>query len=115
MTANLWEYTAPNEWGKRDLTGFKVEASDGSIGKIDSASTDVGSRSIVVDTGPWILGSKVMLPAGVISGVNYDERMVMVNATKQQIKDAPEFDPDNLTDPSYRDKLGDYYGGLFPR
>ena len=46
-------------------TGFGVEAIDGSIGKVDEATYDTDSSSIVVDTGPWIFGRKVMLPAGV--------------------------------------------------
>ena len=50
---------------QNDLTGFSVEALDGSIGKIDEASNEVGASYLVVDTGPWIFGKKVMLPAGV--------------------------------------------------
>ena len=49
----------------RDLSGYHVEALDGSIGKIDEATYEVGKSFIIVDTGPWIFGRKVMLPAGV--------------------------------------------------
>ena len=49
-----------------DLTGYYVEALDGSIGKIDETSTDVNRSYLIVDTGPWIFGKKVMLPAGVV-------------------------------------------------
>ena len=34
---------------------------DGEIGKIDEATYDVGSAFVVVDTGPWILGRKVLI------------------------------------------------------
>jgi hypothetical protein len=54
---------------RSDVVGFDVEATDGSIGKIDEATYDVGSSYVVVDTGPWIFGSKVMLPAGIITRV----------------------------------------------
>jgi hypothetical protein len=93
-----------------DLVGYKVEAVDGSIGKIDSASSETGSSSIVVDTGPWILGKKVMLPAGVVDRVDTDDERVYVNRTKDQIKSAPEFDEARMEDPTYRDELGGYYG-----
>ena len=93
-----------------EMVGYKVEALDGSIGKIDSASTETGSSSIVVDTGPWILGKKVMLPAGVIERVDPKEERVYVNRTKDQIKNAPEFDDSRREDPAYRDQLGGYYG-----
>jgi hypothetical protein len=79
-------------------------------GKIDEASYDVGAGYIVVDTGPWIFGKKVMLPAGVISRVDRSEEQVFVNRTKDLIKNAPEFDEDNYRDDRYRGSVGSYYG-----
>ena len=96
-----------------NLVGYKVEATDGSIGKIDAASLDVNSSYLVVDTGVWIFGKKVMLPAGVVSNVDHEDRKVFVDRSKDQIKSAPEFDEDTHTDPAYRDKLGGYYGGTY--
>ena len=93
-----------------DVVGFKVEAVDGSIGKIDESTYDAGSAHIVVDTGPWIFGKKVMLPAGVIREVDVDNETVFVNRTKDQIKNAPEFDEALTTDEGYRNRLGSYYG-----
>jgi hypothetical protein len=94
----------------RDLTGFSVEAIDGSIGKIDKATNETGSSRIVVDTGPWIFGKKVMLPVGVIDRVDLDNEDVYVNRTKDQIKSAPEYDESYFEDAEYRGKLGAYYG-----
>ena len=48
--------------GTTDLTGYEVEATDGGIGSVDEATNDVGGSYIVVDTGPWIFGKKVLLP-----------------------------------------------------
>ena len=61
----IWTYRE-TDWPTRNLMGFSVEAIDGSIGKVDEASNDVGAAYLVVDTGPWIFGKKVMLPAGLI-------------------------------------------------
>ena len=93
-----------------DVVGYEVEALDGSIGKIDEATYDAGSAYIVVDTGPWIFGKKVMLPAGIIQSANHDDEKVFVNRTKDQIKNAPEFDESVTADESYRTRLGSYYG-----
>jgi hypothetical protein len=108
-TSDIWAYR-DQTWTTGDLTGFKVEAVDGGIGKIDEASNDVGAGYIVVDTGPWIFGKKVLLPAGVISRVDRDDEQVFVNRTKDQIKNAPEFDEDTYRDDTYRSSLGSYYG-----
>jgi hypothetical protein len=93
-----------------DLTGFEVEALDGSIGKVDEATYDTGRSYLVVDTGPWIFGKKVMLPAGVIRSIDEAEEKVFVNRTKDQIKNSPEFDDSLLEDETYRSRLGSYYG-----
>jgi hypothetical protein len=108
-TVDIWTYRE-QALGARNLTGYSVEALDGGIGKIDESSNDVGASFVVVDTGPWIFGKKVMLPAGVIGRVDDAEENVYVNRTKDQIKNSPEFDPDRYRDAAYRDQLGTYYG-----
>jgi hypothetical protein len=92
-----------------DLSGFKVESLDGGIGKVDEATYEAGSSFVVVDTGPWIFGKKVMLPAGVIRDIDLDTETVFVNRTKDQIKNAPEFDEERYRDDAYRKELGGYY------
>jgi len=112
-TMDVWVYRE-TIWTQSDLSGFGVEALDGSIGKVDQASTEVGGGYIVVDTGPWIFGKKVMLPAGVIRDVDLDTQTVFVNRSKDQIKNAPEFDESRLRDDAYRSSLGSYYGSGGP-
>jgi hypothetical protein len=105
----MWLYR-DTTWATENLVGYSVEALDGGIGKIDEASNDVGAAYVVVNTGPWIFGQKVMLPSGVIKSVDHDSETVFVNRTKEQIKNAPEFDEDMYRDEEYRSGLGSYYG-----
>jgi len=104
---DLWTYR--EHVGRIDVTGFDVEAADGEIGSVDEATLDVGESYLVVDTGTWIFGKKVLLPAGLIDKVDRDEETVYVGLTKEEIEAAPEFDSDRYRDPSYRDKIGAYY------
>jgi len=108
-TMDIWQYRTTT-WTQSDLSGFSVEAIDGSIGKVDEATNETTGSFIVVDTGPWIFGKKVMLPAGVIRDVDLDAETIFVNRTKDEIKNAPEFDEDKHLDDSYRSSLGTYYG-----
>ncbi|TQM57939.1 PRC-barrel domain containing protein [Humibacillus xanthopallidus] len=112
---DAWNYRESTGISTRqeDLTGFKVHAVDGDIGKIDAATRDVGAGYIVVDTGPWIFGRKVMLPAGTVEQVDWDANSVYVDRTKDQIKASPELGEDQLSDPGYRDRVGTYYGGTY--
>jgi len=74
----------------------------------------VGASYLVVDTGSWIFGKKVLLPAGLIRDVDFDAETVYVSRTKDEIKDAPEFDPDTYRSEEYRSQVGGYYTGLGP-
>ena len=104
---DIWSYRDPS-WG--NLAGYDVEAVDGGIGKVADESNEARTSYIVVDTGPWIFGRKVMLPAGTIKTVDRSDRKVFVNRTKDQIKNAPEFDDKLGHDDAYRGRLGTYYG-----
>ena len=108
--SSMWAYGETTSLQGTDLTGFEVEAIDGGIGKVDEASHEVGSSYLVIDTGPWIFGKKVMVPAGTVDRVDLDEQKVYVHRTKDEIKNAPEFDETRVRDERYRDDLGSYYG-----
>ncbi|MFF3614804.1 PRC-barrel domain containing protein [Streptomyces sp. NPDC002580] len=113
MSEDVWGYreTTGRLQGV-DLTGYKVEAVDGSIGKVDKHSDEVGSSYIVVDTGPWIFGKEVLLPAGTVTRIDADEQKIYVGRTKEEIKSAPEFDKDkHLGDDGYHRQVGGYYSG----
>ena len=106
---DLWTYRNHEAWSGTDIVGFDVEATDGSIGSVDEATYDAASSYLVVDTGPWIFGKKVLLPAGVVGRVDADDRRVWVNLTQSQIKNAPEFDEFRYQDEDYRTSIGAYY------
>jgi hypothetical protein len=107
-TSDMWNYReggAPVE----DVVGFSIEATDGDIGKVDKANAETGSAYLLVATGPWIFGKTVMLPAGVIDRIDYKAKVIHVNRSKDQIKNAPEYHEDRHADETYRSDLGGYY------
>ncbi|MCX5409581.1 PRC-barrel domain-containing protein [Streptomyces sp. NBC_00335] len=111
MTEHVWSYrsTAGHLTGT-DLIGYTVEATDGSIGKVDKHSDEAGDAYLVVDTGMWIFGKEVLLPASTVIIVDVEREKVYVDGTKEQIKDAPEFHREkHLDDVGYREELGTYY------
>ena len=108
-TITIWRYDDP-AWAEIDLVGYDVEALDGEIGKIDAASQEIGIRYLLVDTGPWIFGKKVMLPAGLVERIDVPNKRVYVGGTKEVIKRAPEFNEVRHHDPRYREALAVYYG-----
>jgi hypothetical protein len=96
-----------------DITGYSIAAVDGDIGRVDQATYETGESYLVVDTGPWIFGRRVMLPAGVVERIDTAEKMVYVDRTKDQIKDAPEYYDPFIENAEYREELGRYYTGTY--
>ena len=115
-TTRLWRYrdTLSSDLDAvSNLVGYDVEASDGHIGKIDQASEETSRQYVVVDTGFWIFGKKRLIPAGVVSRIDHENRTVHVSMTKEEIKQAPDFEADRAADDDvYYDKFGGYYGGF---
>ncbi|MFF3772120.1 PRC-barrel domain-containing protein [Streptomyces sp. NPDC002232] len=112
MTDHMWSYQSTSgHLAGTDLTGYKVEATDGSIGKVDKHSDQLDDSYLVVDTGVWIFGKEVLLPASTVIRVDPQDEKIFVNLTKEQVKNAPEFHRDkHLSDAGYRRDLGTYYG-----
>lgn len=74
------------------VVGYDVEAVDGSIGTVDDATTDTDRGHVVVDTGPWIFGTKRLIPAGLVNEVDHEARLVRVSLSKDQVRAAPDFE-----------------------
>ncbi|BAJ26469.1 MULTISPECIES: hypothetical protein [Kitasatospora] len=112
MSDGMWGYEKAEGYQPGvDLTGYRVEATDGHIGKVDKHSYEAEDGYIVVDTGPWIFGREVLLPAGVIRLIDESEKTVWVDRAKEEIKNSPEYHREShALDADYRRGVGGYYG-----
>ena len=112
VRTNVWEYRDElrAQATASDYVGYDVEAVDGHIGKIDATSKETSRHFVVVDTGWWIFGRKRMIPAGVVTRVDHDDEKLWVSMTKEQIKEAPDFDDASTYDEHDYDRFGRYYG-----
>jgi hypothetical protein len=108
---DLWNYGDDLEKAS-NLRGFEVAALDGDIGKIDDATYDVGASYIVVDTGPWIFGRKILIPARAIVRVDLPNEKVFLRLKREQIEDAPELQ-DVQGSARDRELIGAYYSPIF--
>ena len=111
MGADLWNYGEDLE-RRSDLEGFGVAALDGDVGKIDAATYDVNSSYIVIDTGPWIFGRRVLIPAKAVVRVDIPNEKVFLRLKKQQIEDAPDLQ-DVQGSERDRELIGAYYEPMF--
>jgi hypothetical protein len=90
--SDMWSYQG-EAWSEGDnVVGYEVEATDGSIGKVDAATSEAGAAYLVVDTGPWILNKLRVIPAGHVTRVDHDAETVTVTLSKDQVRAAPDYD-----------------------
>ncbi|MER8226190.1 PRC-barrel domain containing protein [Streptomyces sp. NPDC094143] len=113
----IWSYAPDSGHVEgQDLTGFTVVAADGTIGHVDREADPHGLRHLVVDTGVWVFGRSVLVPAGVVTGIDTQARKVTLACTRADAKAAPRFQTDSETrDQRYLRAVGDYYDRLPPR
>lgn len=91
------------------IDGYIVEATDGSIGTIDEHTVEATGSYLLVDTGVWIFGKKRVIPAGVVKQVDHEQQKVVVEMTKEQIKDAPDYDDSSRAQEGWYRSGSEYY------
>jgi hypothetical protein len=111
MTAviDIWTFRETG-FADVDFVGFSVEAVDGSCGTIDEASYETGAGYLVIDTSSLLnleFGKQALIPAAAIERVDHSNETVFLTLTKEQIKNAPEYQP---FDDAYRERVAGYYG-----
>ena len=95
------------------INGYAIEASDGDIGAVSDFLFDDATwlvRWVVVDTGNWLSGRKVLLPPSVLGRLYANNRVLAIKLTKQQVKDSPEIDTDRPVSRQMETSVYDYYG-----
>jgi hypothetical protein len=115
MPVDVWQYRESARFSAQgvDLSGFEVVGRDGSIGTVDKASNDVRVNYIIVDTGEWLPGRQVLLPAYAVERVDAVARKVILDRTREEIRKSPEFDPRELRSARFEDALTGYYHGMY--
>jgi len=100
-------------WNASAINGYTITASDGQLGTVSDFLFDDASwlvRWLVVDTGNWLPGRKVLLPPSVLGHPDRKERAFSVRLTMQQVKDSPDIDSDRPVSRQMETFIYDYYG-----
>jgi uncharacterized protein (TIGR02271 family) len=104
----------PEAFGGDDIKNYNVysDIDDDRIGTVKNIMVDEEGRFryLVVDTGFWIFGKKILLPVGRTRIDSIDRRIYAVGLTKEQVKELPEFSEDLKIDRDYEDRVTGVYG-----
>ncbi len=97
------------------VTGYNIRASDGNIGDVEDFIINDSNWNIefmLVDTGNWFPGKKVLISPKWIKEISWEKSTVMVNASEEQVKNSPEYDAAKYMTDDYETNLQNYYGSF---
>ena len=95
------------------INGYAIAASDGRLGVVSDILFDDASwmvRWLVVDTGKWLSGRKVLLPLAKLGHLDPNGREFAVGLTMRQVMDSPDIDTDRPVSRQIETDIYDYYG-----
>lgn len=101
----------------QDVIGYDLYAGDEKVGSVDDLLVDdTGKfRYLVVNTGVWIFGKKVLMPIG-LSRISHDDRRVYTEGlTREQVENLPEFNNDLAVDYDHEERVRDVYRPMVGR
>ena len=113
--ADLYPNYQQDIFGGDDIKSFSVyDQTDDKIGSVyDIIVDETGKfRYLVIDTGFWIFGKKVLLPVGRASIDYAQERIYAKGLTKEQAEKLPEYDDDMTINYDYEEKVRMIYRGV---
>jgi len=98
----------PSLRSTRNVTGYYIEATDGDIGHVDDFIVDTTAwaiRYMLIDTRNWWPGKKVLVSPEWINQVSWPDSRVYVDMSREAIKSAPEYDPNQPVERDYETRL----------
>ena len=99
----------------RSIRSFKnliIRATDGEIGNVEDLLFDDDKwtvRYLVVNTGSWLSGRKVLVSPISIQGVDASENVIQVSLTQDQVRQSPEIDTDKPVSRQIEVQFSDHY------
>lgn len=95
-----------------EVVDYAIDAVDGKIGKVDDFlfdDQDWRIRYLVVDTGNWLPGKKVVLSPEWIKEISWPQSTVFVSITQEEVENSPEYEPTSPIDRAFEERLYKFY------
>ena len=96
-----------------EVRTYRIHGTDGHMGQVEDIIVDDRDWQIIyliVDTSIWLPWSKkVVLSIDWLTKISYVHKHVSIELNKEQIKNAPEFDPSHPIDMDYEKALDAYF------
>lgn len=97
----------------KDMKKFEILATDGPIGSLDDVYFDDerwAIRYVVVDTGRWLPGRRVLISPLSVNRTEWNEQRLVLSISRNQVKDSPGIDTHQPVSRRHERDYLDYYG-----
>lgn len=96
----------------KELEGYAIGAVDGAIGHVKDLYFDDEAwviRYLIVETGPWLVGKKVLISPMAIGRPDWAGRLLPVSLTREQVKHSPATDTEKPVTRQHEVEYSRYY------
>jgi hypothetical protein len=103
----------PHLRSAEELEGYRIQASDGEIGHLESLVADHANwdiRYLGVDTSNWWGGQHVLVAPFAVKAIDWAGRHIEIDITRDQVKTSPPCDSIDMVDEAYERMLHGHYG-----
>ena len=90
-----------------EIVGFRVEGRDGEAGRVSYLTFE--RDYMIVDTGPWTLGRRVVVPTSLIEHIDDLRKRIELPLARDDVKNGPEYEPAREWAPDYVNSVRSYY------
>jgi len=100
----------------QDIKGFAIRATDGDIGQVQDILFDDDHwtvRYLVVDTGTWLPGRRVLISPFAIGRLVEDDQVLTIASTREQVEQSPDVDVHKPVSRQVEAAYARYYGYPF--
>jgi uncharacterized protein YrrD len=97
----------------KKLDHCRVVATDGQVGTVRDVYFDDERwvvRYLVVETGSWLNARRVLISPYAVRFIDWQTRAVVVNLTRDQVKESPHIDTDRPVSRQQEDEFNRHYG-----
>jgi hypothetical protein len=96
-----------------EVMGYHIHAIDGEIGHVENFLFDDRDWSLhyfIVDTSNWWFGKHVLISPHAVKAIEWSDRQVQLDVSRQQVEASPPWDPLVAFDEIYAKRLHEHYG-----
>lgn len=100
-----------NHFDNQDIVGYSLYSSDEKVGSVDDLLVDDEGhfRYLLINTGAWIFGKKVLLPIGQARIDHSAKRVFVDGLTRSQVEALPELTKEDAIDYEHEEQVRNSY------